>query len=94
MINEIDYNKYIVIKSDDIKKYLSDKQKDELELILLRINNKREYDNKNINKYLVLNINDDFDVRYFINILDTKRMYLNKIKDISIYLVNSILRLK
>lgn len=48
-------SKFVVIKIEDIKKYLSKDQEYDLEHILCRINERREDDGKDINKYIVIN---------------------------------------
>jgi len=103
MIEEIDYNKYIVIKRTDLQ--LLDLQKSEIDnfnILLDKIYYMREKLNKSHNKYLVLNIDDEFDILYLkdkikqillnIPIINfSKENYNLKIRDISIYLINSIL---
>lgn len=103
MINEIDYDKYIVIKTIDLKYLNSDEQKyfaDSLRKIsLLRAEKENKF---GLNKYLVLNIDDEFDILYLKNKLNRillhvpitrfdKENYSLKIIDIGIHLINSIL---
>lgn len=53
-------NTHIVIKRDDAIKYLSEKQKHDLDSILLTINIRREKEGKPINNYLVINKDEPY----------------------------------
>lgn len=102
MIEEIDFDKYIVIKKDDFNKYLDKDEKEQFFNYIAWINRLRKMDGKKDNKYLVLNIDDYIDLKYLKNriedIIDTRKNICKpeyiKIKEISINIINSILRVK
>lgn len=50
--------KYIVLKVEDINKYCTNKQQDELEAIIHEIQDGRAKDNKKENKYIVVNTDE------------------------------------
>jgi len=95
-IKEIYMDKYIVLKKEDIKKYLNAKQEIELSKINTEIRFGRIKDKKTEwNNYLVLNMDDEFDrdslLESLINHLDDFPGNPN-IKDIAVDLVNAILK--
>lgn len=57
---DIKENTHIVIKRDDAIKYLSEKQKYDLDSILLTINIGREKEGKPVNNYLVINKDEPY----------------------------------
>lgn len=59
-MTDIKENTHIVIKCDDIIKYLSEKQKHDLDSILLTINTRRVKEGKPINNYLVINKDEPY----------------------------------
>ena len=95
-ITKIDMDKYHVVKTTDIEKYLSDNQKTQLSFIIRfgRIKDcKKEW-----NKYLVLNYDDDIDIRYLRDeiqrLLNRPAPAKTKVNDIAVDLVNAILKAK
>ncbi len=96
-ISKIDFKKYIVIKSNDLR-ILSKEEIDIFEKILLKIESSRLINGKSINKYLVLNTNDNFNAQYlFDKMKNFKKLgrsdYYNSVlvSKLAIHLVNSIL---
>lgn len=59
-MTDIKENTHIVIKRDDATKYLSEKQKHDLDSILLTINTRREKEGKPVNNYLVINKDEPY----------------------------------
>lgn len=102
-IKELD-NKYLVLKWDDIEKYLSLGSQKEVLRISDIIRKYRKEEGKKDNKYLVLNLDDDIDLMELltnlqnsglIKIIEGDFVKENvKIKDIAVDLVNSILKAK
>lgn len=99
-IYKIDLDKYIVIKRDDLK-YLSDERRTLIKNTLKRISLNRVRDNKQAkNNYLVLNMDDFISIEELIIMFKKfKKLGLRTynsatIEQISVMLVNSILRLK
>lgn len=105
MIDKIDYNKYIVIKREDLT--LLNLNIDEIRkfnLLLDKIDFMREKLKKPHNKYLVLNVEDKININYLLEKLLIFRNYKKgisisenikektiQIKDISVFIINSIL---
>lgn len=102
-ITELNMGKYLVLKWDDIHSELSPRERELLASMIKTCNHKR----KSINQYLVLNLDDAFNMPYLngkIQDIITERMHnvmfgkaANaplKIKDIAVILVNSILKIK
>ena len=100
MIDEIDNNKYIVIKTTDLNYLNSDEQKyfaDSLrKMDILRM----EKENKPINRYLVLNMLDFINLQYLDNYMHEKfsklckdeLYYSVRIDKIAVHIVNAILK--
>lgn len=86
-------HKYLVLKHEDIKKYLNSNDKRELERMLSVIAHGRENDERpRSNEYVVLNMDDEFKVSVFYKemtkvIAERPR----KVKDCAVALVNTIL---
>lgn len=57
---DIKENTHIVIKCEDIREYLSEKQKHDLDSILLTINISRKEAGKPINNYLIINKDEPY----------------------------------
>lgn len=97
-IKEINFNKYYVIKSSDLK-YLSFSENEIFFQIINSINEERLIDKKTINKYIVLNTDDDFSICFLLsNLVILFKKQLKglttenlKIIDIATILINSIL---
>ena len=101
-ITELDENKYLVLKHEDIDNALGKDIKKFVELIQ-RVDGYRVRQGKTVNKYLVLNQTDQFDPMplavEIINTYERNRLNLpeelsNTVEDIAVPLVNSILRMK
>ena len=101
-ITELDENKYLVLKHEDISNALGKDIKKFVELIH-RVDSYRVRQGKTVNKYLVLNQTDQFDPMplavEIINIYERNRLNMpeelsNTVEDIAVPLVNSILRMK
>lgn len=98
LIEQLD-EKYLVLKLNDVSKYLNEPEKDMLSVVLHKIRIGRLKDGKSgFDRYVVLNLDDKFSVSYLlasIEELDNKFELDNrkemKIKDIAVDLVNSIL---
>lgn len=92
MIKTIDYDKYIVIKQDDVNKYLLDSNKCELKNILNEIKLGRLKENKERNKYIVFNASDKIDLTCLIKrLLALNQKYkLYGIKTIALLTLKSI----
>lgn len=85
--------KYLVLKLEDINN-LYPNHKAQLENITKMIDIKRHLSNKPDNEYLVLNQNEEIDLRWLsceLNNLDDSISRKTFVKDISVTLVNSIL---
>lgn len=98
-ITKIDMDKYHVVKTTDIEKYLSDNQKTQLSFINISIRFGRIKDcKKEWNKYLVLNYDDDIDIRYLCDeiqrLLNRPAPAKTKVNDIAVDLVNAIMKAK
>lgn len=106
-ITELDMNKYLVLKWDDINK-LSRNKKIELGRIINAVSNNRSFENKKDNNYLVLNLDDEI---HLSNIIESfvwikRKLFLKslgaakrfdgdvKVSDIAVALVNAILKAK
>jgi len=101
MIKEIDYNKYIVIKTNDLQYLNIDEQKHFADALRKISMLRAEKENKfGLNKYLVLNIDDDFNPEYLISLLQNRFKKLGKdeyynlavVKSMAIDLINSIIK--
>ena len=93
-INKLD-DKYLVLKIDDISERLTEYGQRQLNQLVDDINSDRKQDGKNIQKYVVLNLDDEANIDYLISRLvsHTERLttpYVS-IKDISVDLINAIL---
>lgn len=91
-ISEIN-EKYLVVKRDDIKKHLNQKNRDELDRILTMVANARANEGKpRSNEYVVLNMDDKFKVSVFYKEM-TKVVteHPRKVRDYAVALVNTIL---
>lgn len=53
-------DKYVVLKKDDINKYLSDRPKHDLDMICRMIRGLRHYEGKKDNSYLVVNTDEPY----------------------------------
>lgn len=96
MIQEIDYNKYLVIKNDDLHQLSLDLQRQQ-SMINTQIRfNRMKQDKIEWNQYLVLNVEDEFNVQYLWSKLTDISIHtpVIKIKDIAVNLVNSILKVR
>ncbi len=98
-ITELDMNKYLVLKWDDIHNELSPRQRVLLISMMRTCNIKRIERQGGYNKYLVLNLDDEIDLMELLNILEKKFgicSYWKKVKvaDIAVALVNVILKAK
>jgi hypothetical protein len=105
-ITEIDRNKYIVIKKEDVNKYLMPKGLDiTVEHILGIIGLSRQIDNKpQFNEYLVLNIDDEIDLMQVLtNLQDSGLLKIIegdfvkeglKVRDLATALMNAVLKAK
>lgn len=95
MIGSIDHisEKYLVIKYDDIKKHLNQKNRDELDRILTMVANARVNDGKpRSNEYVVLNMEDGFKVSIFYKeMAKVVGEHPRKVRDYAVALVNTIL---
>ena len=94
MIDKIDMNKYIVIKTGDLK-FLNTKRRKDLAEVRQIIDDERKKIGKQPSKYLVLNLNDKIDINYLISKID-KDVPENieqtvKVKEIAIDIINSII---
>ena len=78
MIDEIDYTKYLIVKTDDLKYLTKEEENNFIDLIKKIDLKRREKENKKINNYLVLNIDDEFNPRYLIKLLSERYKLLNK----------------
>lgn len=95
-ITEIDMNKYLVLKWEDIKE-LSEQQQFNLSKIIDLVRYNRTLKNKPDNKYLVLNMSDKIDfgvLKNGINRVIDAFILKPKVKDIAVSLVNAILKAK
>ena len=96
MITEIDFDKYIVIKIKDLNYLNKDEQKYFADSIRKIDSLRMEKENKPINKYLVLNINDEIDIDEFLikipklDIIEIAYSEDLKISEIALAIVNSI----
>ncbi len=54
------FNKFVVLNINDIRKYLDDKQQNELNFINDEINSGRFNDDKSMNKYIVINTDESY----------------------------------
>ena len=85
--------KYIVLKRDDVDKYLSDGIKEILDKTMSFIAQGRENDGKQrSNEYVVLNMADPFSLSIFYK--ETSKVVVSKpgkIKDYAVAIVNTIL---
>ena len=93
-INKLD-DKYLVLKIDDISERLTEYGQRQLNQLVDDINSDRKQDGKNIQKYVVLNLDDEANIDFLISRLvsHTRRLttpYI-PIKDIGVDLVNAIL---
>lgn len=108
-ITELDMDKYLVVKRDDLERYFSQFTKGvftteqegkyidsiPFNLVLEEIQNQREAEGKPQNKYLVLNLDDEIDQNHLIRKLNlTPTTPPLKVKDIAVALVNAILKTK
>lgn len=104
-IKEIDMHKYYVLKGEDIKKYLSFEEREELRDIYFKIYSRREQEGKKENQYLVLNMDDEMYIKYLENLFGEIRKEFRRlhqpegehkvtVRDIAVDLVNAILRAK
>lgn len=100
-ITELDENKYLVLKYEDIDDALGKDIEEFVELIH-RVDGYRARQGKTVNRYLVLNQTDQFDplplvidiLNSYENNLDKGFPQPNKIEDIAIKIINSILRME
>lgn len=98
-IKELD-NKYLVLKWEDVHRYLISGWQTELARISLSISEGRKADGKPQNQYLVLNLEDEIDLQSFFKKTEEridKTIYWwprQKIKDIAVDIVNAILKAK
>ncbi len=109
-ITELDMNKYIVVRREDIHKYLKGNSRyhteDGFYSYLNVINIHRREEGKKDNRYVVLNLNDEIDIKYLKRkmqeLIDNKmeqlkigqEIKISKVADIAIALVNAIIRAK
>lgn len=102
-IKELDMNKYLVIKTADLDNYIGKGlDRNIFEAVCKKIEHLRTKEGKPDNKYLVLNLDDDFSIHYLfqrIALLNEKTRFNQKwrelkIKDIAVDLVNAILKTK
>lgn len=82
--------KYYVIKKDDAFKYLNCVEASYLIQILHIINYGRANDNKILNNYLVLNLDDKINIPYLIKRLVSHPL-IKTVYDIRLFLINAIL---
>lgn len=54
------FDKFFVLKNEDVKKYLDDREQDQLNILGYRINLDRFNDSKPINKYIVINVDEEY----------------------------------
>lgn len=99
-IKELDMDKYLVLKWDDIGKYLSLPQKEELHEIIKSITIERaRFGHKPQNQYLVLNLEDEIDTDALYDyMVESKECFngngITKVKNLALHLVNAILKAK
>ena len=86
MIKEIDYNKYLVLKIEDLDRYFSqftsgifttDKEQKFMDnipfsTVLKEIEKIRKSENKKDNKYLVLNVDDEISINELIKLISDR----------------------
>lgn len=92
-INRLD-DKYLVLKWDDINK-LDEENFTGIQRTITKINQNRLKNNKKDNHYVVLNLDDEIDLEHFgicaSAFYDEEKV---TVRDISIHLVNAILKAK
>lgn len=103
LITEIDLDKYYVLKVDDCYKYLSKEEYNIFCKCILKVDGERKIkENKPINKYLVLNMDDFINLEYLDNyfrekfrLLGKDKLYKSvKIEKIAVHIINAILKAK
>ena len=91
MIKKLE-NKYFVLKRDDVYKYLSPVEFFKLDSILDKIYAGRMKDDKDHwNHYVVLNLDDEINIKYLISELQDIDREIVNVNQIAVLLINSIL---
>ncbi len=99
-ITELDMNKYLVLKWEDIHNELSPRQQVILASMIRTCNLKRLEKQGKYNSYLILNLDDEIDKPYLLEQISfqydkcTHELRRMKVRDIAVTLVNAILKAK
>jgi len=94
-IKEIDMNKYLVIKIEDLHKLPEEMQRQQSLINTMIRYNRIEAGKKEWPEHLVLNMDDMIDLEDFVDNQHVDLQYKNnryKVKDIAVDLVNAILK--
>jgi len=59
-LNNGNFNKFTVIKNEDIRRYLDDNEQNEFNTLRYEINSGRFNDSKPMNKYIVINTDEEY----------------------------------
>lgn len=94
-------DKYLVLKKDDICGRLTEYGQRQLNQLVDDINSDRKQDGKNIQKYVVLNLDDEIDLEQLMFSIQKKYcklgipgLYKPKVEKFAIDLVNAIFKAK